>query len=95
MLDEKKKILRNTDSMKKIQTNTVVRDFTCLFLLHGDHFGQQAAYDRLGPLTVWKQSPSVGLLCAFSSADTLAVMFHLFLLIMAIAIIIICCYATL
>lgn len=64
-------------------------------LIHGgDHFGQQAAYDRLGPLTVWKQSLSVCHLCAFSSTDTLAVMFHLFFLIMAIDIIIVCSYCS-
>lgn len=40
MLDEKKRYCAILTAWKKIQTNTVVRDFTCLFLLHVDHFGQ-------------------------------------------------------
>lgn len=71
------------------QRNTGFRNFACSFLLHDDHFGHEAAYDRLGPLTVWKQSLSVWLLCAFSATDTLAIMSHLFFHLKSIAIIII------
>lgn len=52
-------------------------------------------FDVRQHMTVWKQSVSRHSEAPLSSTDTLAVISHLFILIMAIAVIIICCFSSL